>query len=117
MILAEREGVTYRYAGDRALLVEYGEMVLDLTLNFRVQAVVDALRARPVEGLVETAPGFRSILLSYEPARVRPDALVEHLDRIHDDLQALSEIPSRLANLPIAFDDAESRRAVQRSER
>jgi allophanate hydrolase subunit 1 len=114
LILAEREGVTYRYAGDRALLVEYGEMVLDLTLNFRVQAVVDALRARPVEGLVETAPGFRSILLSYEPARVRPDALVEHLDRIHDDLQALSEIPSRLANLPIAFDDAESRRAVQR---
>jgi urea carboxylase len=113
-ILAERDGVTFRYAGDRAILVEYGEMVLDLTLNFRVLAVDDALRAEPVDGLVETAPGFRSILLSYEPARLPPAELVDHLDRIHDELEAGSEIPSRLVNLPIAFDDSESRRAVQR---
>src|SRR5207248_10620211 len=101
VILAEREGVTYRYAGDRALLVEYGEMELDLTLNFRVLAVDDALRADPPDGLVETAPGFRSILLSYE--RVRPERLVEHLDRIHAELEGAVEIPSRLLNLPIAF--------------
>jgi allophanate hydrolase subunit 1 len=112
VILAEREGVTYRYAGDRALLVEYGPMELDLTLNFRVLAVDDALRAEPIEGLVETAPGFRSILLTYEG--VRPEALVEQLDRIHAGLEELSEIPSRLVKLPIAFDDSESRRAVQR---
>jgi urea carboxylase len=112
VILAEREGVTYRYAGDRALLVEYGPMEVDLTLNFRVLAVDDALRAEPIEGLVEAAPGFRSILLTYEGAR--PEALVEHLDRIHAGLEELSEIPSRLVNLPVAFDDSESRRAVQR---
>ena len=111
-ILAEREGVTYRYAGDRALLVEYGAMELDLTLNFRVLAVDDALRADPPEGLVETAPGFRSILLSYQG--VRPETLVEHLDRVHDELEGALEIPSRLVNLPVAFDDGESRRAVQR---
>jgi urea carboxylase len=113
-ILAERDGVTYRYAGDRALLVEYGPMELDLTLNFRVLAVDDALRARPVDGLVETAPGFRSILLSYEPARLPPTALIEHLDLVHDELEEGSEIPSRLVDLPIAFDDTESRRAVRR---
>ena len=97
MILAERDGVTYRYAGDRALLVEYGAMELDLRLNFRVQAVDDALRADPPEGLVETGPGFRSILLSYEG--VRPEALVEHLDRLHAELEEGSQIPSRLVNL------------------
>ena len=113
-VLAERDGVTYRYAGDRALLVEYGEMELDLTLNFRVLAVDDALRADRPEGLIETAPGFRSILLSYEPLRLAPAALVAHLDRIHEDLDAALEIPSRLVRMPVAFDDAESRRAVQR---
>ena len=112
MILAEREGVVYRYAGDRALLAEYGPSDLDLRLNFRVLAVDDALRAEPIEGLVETAPGFRSILLTYEG--VRPEQLVDHLDRIHAELEEGSEIPSRLVNMPIAFDDSESRRAVQR---
>jgi allophanate hydrolase subunit 1 len=77
-----------------------------------VLAVDDALRADPPPGLVETAPGFRSILLSYQGAR--PEDVVEHVDRIHADLEEGSEIPSRLVNMPIAFDDSESRRAVQR---
>jgi allophanate hydrolase subunit 1 len=110
VILARRDDVTYRYAGDRALLVEYGEMELDLTLNFRVLAVDDALREDFPDGLVETAPGFRSILLSYEPARLSADQLVEHLDRVHGELRPGEEIPS----LPVAFDDSASRQAVQR---
>ena len=56
-----KPSITYRYAGDRAVLVEYGEMEFDLTLNFFVLAVDDALRADRPEGLIETAPGFRSI--------------------------------------------------------
>jgi len=113
-VLARREGVVYRYAGDRALLVEYGDMELDLTLNFRVLAVDDALRADSPDGLIETAPGFRSILLSYEPARLSAAELVEHLDRIHRELRPGHEIPSRLVDLPVAFDDSASRQAVQR---
>jgi len=112
VIAAQRAGVTYRYAGDRALLVEYGEMELDLRLNFRVHAVDDALRADPPAGLVETAPGFRSILLSYDG--VRPETLIEHLDGIHDGLEERLEIPSRLIRLPVAFDDSETRKAVRR---
>ena len=38
-----KPSITYRYAGDRAVLVEYGEMEFDLTLNFFVLAVDDAL--------------------------------------------------------------------------
>ena len=89
-------------------------MELDLTLNFRVLAVDDALRADSPDGLVETAPGFRSILLSYEPARLSAEELVEHLDRVHGELRPGQEIPSRLVDLPVAFDDSASRQAVQR---
>jgi len=114
VILAQGDDVTYRLAGDRALLVEYGEMELDLTLNFRVLAVDDALRADAPDGLIETAPGFRSILLSYDPARLSADELVEHLDQVHASLEAGLEIPSRLVDLPVAFDDTASRQAIQR---
>jgi allophanate hydrolase subunit 1 len=111
-----KPAATYRYAGDRAVLVEYGEMEFDLTLNFFVIAVDAALRADPIDGLVETAPGFRSILVVYEPSRISAGDLVAELHRVHEGLPGGREmsIPSRLIRLPIAFDDAETRRAVER---
>ena len=51
------------------MLVEYGEMEFDLTLNFFVLAVDAALRDARADGLIETAPGFRSILVELRPAR------------------------------------------------
>jgi allophanate hydrolase subunit 1 len=111
-----KPGITYRIAGDRAILVEYGEMEFDLTLNFFVLGVDDALRASRPTGLVETAPGFRSVLISYEPLELPTMNLIEHLHEIHESLKPEREmsIPSRLVHLPVAFDDSETRAAVER---
>jgi urea carboxylase len=111
-----KPAIAYRYAGDRAILIEYGEMEFDLTLNFFVLAVDDALRSQPADGLIETAPGFRSILVSYDPLVLSTPELLEHLHRIHDELPAERDIhiPSRLVHLPIAFDDSQTRQAVAR---
>jgi urea carboxylase len=111
-----KPSITYRYAGDRGVLVEYGEMEFDLTLNFLMLAVDAALRDRRPDGLVETAPGFRSILVVYEPAVLPVGDLVDHLRGVHDSLQDEHgmTIPSRLVHMPIAFDDSTSRDAVAR---
>lgn len=113
---AGKPSITYRYAGERAVLVEYGEMVFDLTLNFFVLAVDDALRERPPYGLIETAPGFRSILVTYDPSLTSVADLVEQLHGVHDELTTEREmsITSRLVHLPLAFDDSASRAAVER---
>jgi len=117
--VAGRDGkpsITYRFAGDRCLLVEYGEMEFDLTLNFFVLAVDDALRAHPRAGLVETAPGFRSILVSYDASELATSELLEHLHSVHEGLGSEQEmaIPSRTVHLPVAFDDSQTRAAVAR---
>jgi urea carboxylase len=108
--------VTYRYAGDRAVLVEFGEMEFDLTLNFFVLALDSELGRQPPAGLLETAPGFRSILIRYDSLELSPEELVEHLVRVQESLPAEREmeIPSRLIRLPIAFDDTQTRAAVER---
>jgi allophanate hydrolase subunit 1 len=121
-IIADRPGaggkprIRYRLAGDRDVQIEYGEMEFDLKLNFFVLAVNDALLAAPVDGLIETAPGFRSILVTYDPDLLAADELLEHLERVHDELPAEREmtIPSRLVHLPVALDDSSTRQAVQR---
>ncbi len=111
-----KPSITYRFAGDRCLLVEYGEMEFDLTLNFFVLAVDDALRGRPLDGIIETAPGFRSILVSYDPLVLATADLLEYLHAVHDGLGDEQEmaITSRTVHLPVAFDDSQTRAAVAR---
>lgn len=112
----DRPAITYRAAGDRYVLVEYGEMSLDLELNFFVTAVAAQLADRTVHGLVEAAPGFRSLLLHHEPSVIGRKDLIEAMEEVHDAQESVRSliIPSRLITLPIAFDDSESREAVRR---
>jgi allophanate hydrolase subunit 1 len=111
-----KPGITYRQAGERAVLVEYGEMVFDLALNFLVLAAKDALDEQPPDGLIETAPGFRSMLVSYDPFALTSAELLDHLQAVHDGLDPERgiTIPSRVVHLPVAFDDAQTRAAVER---
>lgn len=112
----DKPSITYRYAGDQAVLVEYGDMVFDLALNFFVLAAGAALAANPPDGLIETAPGFRSMLITYEPAATSTTAFVERLQAVHDGLESEEglTIPSRVVHMPVAFDDSETRAAVER---
>jgi urea carboxylase len=111
-----RPSITYRYAGDRAVLVEYGEMVFDLALNFFVLAVDNGLSGHPPAGLVETAPGFRSMLVTFDPTATSAADIVEHIESVHKSLDPTHgvTIPSRIIDMPIAFDDTQTGAAVQR---
>lgn len=111
-----RPSITYRPAGDRHVLIEYGEAELDLRLNFFVIATLSRLAEKPPEGLVEAAPGLRSILIHFDPSRTRRSDLVDALEAAHDtegDTSSLV-IPSRRITLPIAFEDSTSFDAVER---
>ena len=68
-----KPSIVYRHAGERAVLIEYGEMDLDLTLNFFVLAVDKALRDRNLDGVIDVAPGFRSMLVRYVPDDLSAD--------------------------------------------
>src|SRR5262245_60188731 len=76
-----RPKAVYRSAGDRFLLVEFGPMELDLTLNFRVLGLNDDLRQAGISGVIETIPALRSILIHYDSTALAPDDLIAEVDR------------------------------------
>ncbi|MCI2422652.1 carboxyltransferase domain-containing protein [Saccharopolyspora sp. K220] len=107
--------VTYRPAGDQCVLMEYGSAEPDLALNFFVVRALAGLTADPPPGFIEAAPGFRSILVKFDPTRCSRALLLDHLTVLHERQPDISSlvVPSRLITLPIAFDDSETRRAVE----
>jgi urea carboxylase len=113
---SDRPAVAYRRSGDDYLLVEYGDMVLDLDLRFRVHALGERLAADRLEGLIDLTPGIRSLQLHLDPALLSVERAVDVLRSIEDELPAADamEVPSRVVHLPLSWDDPSTREAIAR---
>jgi urea carboxylase len=111
-----RVAVCYRQAGDKYLLVEYGPLVLDLELRFRVHALMQWLETQQVPGVLELTPGIRSLQIHYD-SRVLPQSrLLALLQRAEVALPGLDdlEVPSRIVHLPLSWDDPATRLAIEK---
>ncbi|MDV6232666.1 MULTISPECIES: 5-oxoprolinase/urea amidolyase family protein [Rhodococcus] len=118
-VLARRDAdtcVTYRRSGDDNVLVEYGDMKLDLALRARVHALHQRVEALAPRGLVDLTPGIRSLQVKVNPDVLSIDSLMGLLSEVEDDLPAASElvVPSRRVRLPLSWDDPSTREAIQR---
>ncbi len=102
-----------RAAGDKYLLVEYGERVLDLRLRFRVHLLEEALRAERVTGIIEMTPGVRSLQIHYSSELLSRDRLLEIVERTDKALPVDAEVTveSRTVYLPLSWDDPATRLA------
>jgi urea carboxylase len=111
-----RPEVAYRQAGDKYILLEYGPVILDLRLRFRVYALMEALKASPINGVIELSPGVRSLQINYDSRIIHQRDLVAALLKIEatlPDVDTLS-VPSRVVYLPMAFEDSATLDAVAR---
>ncbi len=102
-----RPRTVYRRQGDRHLLVEYGPLVLDLTLRLRVHALMLELERMQLSGVIDITPGIRSLQVHYDSRLLRLERLLGVLADAEDRLGELEafEIPSRVIWLPLSFDD------------
>ncbi|MBB5754854.1 5-oxoprolinase/urea amidolyase family protein [Prosthecomicrobium pneumaticum] len=108
--------VVYRRQGDANLLVEYGPMTLDIGLRLRVHALMEALEATRLPGIVELTPGIRSLQIHYDPDRLSRTRLVDALAELEAGLprpEAMT-VPSRIVHLPLSWNDPEVRLAMRK---
>ncbi|ORI19150.1 urea amidolyase [Rhodococcus sp. 1163] len=118
-VIARREAetcVTYRRSGDDNVLVEYGDMKLDLALRARAHALHQRIEAISPKGLLDLTPGIRSLQVKVDPDVLSIDTVMGLLAEVEDDLPAASElvVPSRTVRMPLSWDDPSTREAIAR---
>ncbi|MCY7320331.1 MAG: urea carboxylase, partial [Phormidesmis sp. CAN_BIN36] len=112
----EQIAVTYRPSGDKYLLIEYGELVLDLNLRFRVHALMTWLQANPIPGILDLTPGIRSLQVHYDSRILFLAQLLETLLAAEKELPAIEdmEVPTRIIHLPLSWEDESTLLAIQK---
>ncbi|HTB65609.1 MAG TPA: urea carboxylase [Steroidobacteraceae bacterium] len=103
----QRPQVVYRRQGDRHILVEYGPLMLDLTLRIRIHALMLELQRRGLPGVIDITPGIRSLQVHFDSRVLAQDALLKALADAEDRIGDLTDfsIPSRVIHLPLSWGD------------
>lgn len=111
-----RVAVCYRRASDKYLLVEYGPLVLDLALRFRVHALMQWVEAKHLHGILDLTPGIRSLQIHYDSRILPLPELMDTLLQAESELPDIDaiEVPSRVVYLPLSWDDPSTRLAIEK---
>jgi KipI family sensor histidine kinase inhibitor len=88
--------------GDRGLLAEFGDDI-SLQVNEKVRRMHLALQTEPIEGIVETVPTYRSLLILYDPLILSIEALKKRLERIEKGLQQTPFPEPHLTRIPVVY--------------
>ena len=105
-----------RLSGDTHLLLEIGQPELDLVLRFRGHALMQALEAKKLDGVIDLTPGIRSLQVHYQPETL---ALRKLLDTVAGEWDAVCatrdlKVPSRIVHLPLSWDDPACQLAIDK---
>jgi urea carboxylase len=108
-----------RASGDRYLLIEYGEPILDLNLRFRVQELFAWFEREKPAGIIDLTPGIRSLQVHYDSGILSRAELLTLLDRAESSLPDLDDlaIPTRIVRLPLSWADPATRVAIEKYTR
>ena len=89
-------------AGESAIVVEFGKTV-DVLLHDRVLALDAAVNAAHIDGVTETVPTYRSLMVHYDPVRLTREAIVARLQSLVN-VESSSRLVAAHRKVPVCFE-------------
>ncbi|KAF4001401.1 urea carboxylase [Saccharomyces cerevisiae] len=108
--------VVYRQAGDRYVLVEYGDNEMNFNISYRIECLISLVKNNKTVGIVEMSQGVRSVLIEFDGYKVTQKELLKVLVAYETEIQFDENwnITSNIIRLPMAFEDSKTLACVQR---
>lgn len=95
--------VVIRQAGDKAILVEF-ENEISIAVNQKVRALKYSLEKEPFTGMMEPIPTYRSLLVQYDPLKIRSAAVRELVLERLDNLSEVSLPKAIITEIPVLYE-------------
>ena len=89
-------------AGDSAVNVEFGRTI-DPGINKKIRSLSDSLSCKPIRGVTECIPTFRSLLVCYDPLQTGGEALIKKLKKRIDKLDSAASVSKRVFKIPVCY--------------
>jgi len=108
--------ITIRCAGNEFILIEAGELKLDIELRFFIHALMTYIEDKDLSGIIDLTPGIRSLQIHFNTQVVsRTDilALVKEAILSLKNIEDL-EVDSRTVWLPLSWNDPSIQIAIDK---
>lgn len=94
--------VRYLVSGDCGLCVEFGNEISP-DINKKIRAFKIAVEKSDIEGIVETIPTYRSLLVQYRPEKIRFKELKERFEGLMGSLDNIEIPPPTVIEIPVLY--------------
>ena len=107
--------IVARLDGEDNILVEYGEMELDIAIRFRVHVLMQELKKKDLP-VIDLTPGIRSLQIHFDIEKISLKEMLAAVLEPNRTLPELSDVtvPSRIIWLPLSWDDPQTQLAAKR---
>lgn len=111
---SDKPKVVYRFSGEDNILVEYGEMNLDIGLRFKVHTLMQWVSKNIKTGVIDLTPGIRSLQIHYDSSAINTNSLLDQLVKAEEELNKASNlsVESRIVHLPLSWNDPSTKKAI-----
>jgi inhibitor of KinA len=94
--------VRFRYSGDRALIVVYGEGV-DPAVNERVRRMTALIEGESHPAIEAVVPSYCTLAVHYDPDRIDPEGLIDLLRTLESQAGETIVAPAATVEIPVCY--------------
>lgn len=107
-----------RLAGEENILIEFGEMELNIELRFRVHVLMTEIEKMKLP-IIDMTPGIRSLQVHFDLEKITLKEVLAKVLEANHNLPNLEDVvvPSRIVKLPLSWDDPQTQLAAQRYQK
>lgn len=92
----------FLFSGDTAISVEFGNEI-SFETNQKVTSFNQSMWSNPIEGVTETLPTYRSLMVHYKPEVIRYHKLVEELKARFDQMDKVALPAQKVWEIPLLY--------------
>lgn len=95
----------FTFGGDEHIFVEVDE-AMSLEAFFTSLSMTNAVRAASIDGVTEICPANASFQIKFDPDRIHPHALMDHLKLLEEDAEkSEAKLDTRIIEVPVFYQD------------